>query len=262
MAGATRSTTTRSATAPSTGRLKLALWDIGTVFWVCIAGSALHFAFELSEYWRPMALFAAVNESAWEHTKMYFWPGLFAALVQYTYTRDVASNYWLGKAVALALTPLLIWFTYFTYMGWVVSSGGKASLPTMLSIMVLGISAGQAASWVILTRPPLRIAAPRYAAGILATLTAVFASFSFFPPRVFLFENFFCYQYTGEYGILPDYTPYRVFVKVAADGTATAGGGVNYCAGRQQAVPVASAPAAAAPVTSNWATPSDKSGQP
>lgn len=223
----------------STGKLKLALWEIGTVFWVCIAGSALHFAFELSEYWRPMAVFAAVNESAWEHTKMYFWPGLFAALVQYTYTRRIANNYWLGKAVALALTPLLIWITYFSYMGWVVASGGKASLPTMLSIMVLGISAGQAASWFILTRAPLNIAGPRYAAGALTTLTAVFATFSYFPPRVFLFENFFCYQYTGEYGILPDYAPYRVFVKLAADGSATAGGGVNYCAGKQLNPPVA-----------------------
>lgn len=54
-----------SGTKRSSGRLKLALWDIGTVFWVCIVGSTLHFAFELSEYWRPMALFGAVNESAW-----------------------------------------------------------------------------------------------------------------------------------------------------------------------------------------------------
>lgn len=228
------------AQGKSTGRLRLAVWEIGTVIWVCVAGSALHFAFELSDYWRPMALFAAVNESAWEHTKMYFWPGLFAALVQYTYTRDVARNYWLGKAAALALTPVLIWIIYFSYMSWVVASGGKASLPVMLSIMVLGISLGQATSWLILTRPPLQLAATRLAAGTLATLVAVFATFSYFPPRAFLFENFFCYQYTGEYGILQDYAPYRVFVKVAADGSTAAGGGVNYCAGKQRNVPLAS----------------------
>jgi hypothetical protein len=226
------------STTRSTGKLKLALWEIGIVIWVCVVGSTLHFAFELSEYWRPMALFAAVNESAWEHTKMYFWPGLFAALVQYTYTRDVANNYWLGKTAALALTPFLIWLTYFTYMSWVVSSGSKASLPIMLSIMVFGISAGQATSWYLLTRPPLQFAERRYAAGALATLTLVFATFSYFPPRVFLFENFFCYQYTGEYGILGDYGPYRVFVKVGADGSTKAGGGVNYCAGRQQAASI------------------------
>lgn len=224
----------------STGKLRLAAWEIGTVIWICVAGSALHFAFELSDYWRPMALFAAVNESAWEHTKMYFWPGLFAALVQYTYTRGIANNYWLGKAVALAITPVMIWLIYFSYMNWVVTSGGKASLPVMLSIMVLGISAGQAASWFILTRPPLQFAVPRYAAAVIAALTVVFSAFSYFPPRAFLFENFFCYQYTGEYGILDDYAPYRVFVKVGADGSASEGGGVNYCAGRNRGAPVAS----------------------
>ncbi len=234
----TRQTPTQPAR--STGRLKLAVWEIGTVFWVCIAGSALHFAFELSDYWRPMALFAAVNESAWEHTKMYFWPGLFAALVQYTYTRQVANNYWLGKAAALAITPVLIWVTYFSYMSWVVASGGKASLPTMLSIMVLGISIGQATSWFILTRQPFEMGASRYAAAGMASLTVVFATFSYFPPRAFLFENFFCYQYTGEYGILDDYGPYRVFVKVETDGATSEGGGVNYCAGKQRNVPVAS----------------------
>lgn len=214
-----------------TGKLRLALWELGTVLWICVAGAALHFAFELSEYWRPMALIAAVNESAWEHTKMYFWPGLFAALVQYTYTRDVANNYWLGKVVALALTPVLIWVTYYSYMGWVTSSGGKASLPTMLSIMVFGVSAGQLASWMILTRQPMPLALTRVPAGALAALTVMFATFSYFPPRTFLFENFYCYQYTGEYGILVDYEPYRVFVKVEDDGSTTDGGGVNYCAG-------------------------------
>jgi len=227
-----------SAARPSrlSPALRLALWDAGAVLWICVAGSALHFAFELSEYWRPMALFAAVNESAWEHTKMYFWPGLAAALVQYTYTRDIAHNYWIGKAAALLLTPVLIWTTYFSYMGWVVSTGGKASLPTMLSIMVLGISAGQFTSWYILTRPPFRMRLQPYAAAAVAGLALVFATFTYQPPRVFLFENFFCYQYTGEYGILQNYEPYRVFVKVDANGALREGGGVNYCAGRTKTV--------------------------
>jgi len=209
-------------------KLRLAIWEIGCVLWVCGAGSLLHFAFELSDYWTPMALLAAVNESAWEHTKMYFWPGLVYALVQYTYTRDVANNYWLGKAAALAITPLAIFVTYFSYMAWITSTGGKASLPTMLGIMVFGISLGQAVSWRILTLPPMPAPARRLAAPVFAVLLAVFSSFTYFPPRLFLFENFFCYQYTGEYGILDDYGPYRVFVRPSdEDGAA---GGVNYCA--------------------------------
>ena len=44
-----------------------------------------------------------------------------------------------------------------------------------------------------------------------------------------LFEHFYCYQYTGEYGILSYYEPYRVFPSMDANGEAKAGGGVNYC---------------------------------
>jgi hypothetical protein len=50
---------------------KLLLWEIACIFWVAFAGSLLHFLFELTNYLKPIAVFAAVNESIWEHTKMY-----------------------------------------------------------------------------------------------------------------------------------------------------------------------------------------------
>jgi hypothetical protein len=212
----------------------LLAWEVGCIVWVAVAGSCLHFAFELSGYWRPAALMAAVNESAWEHTKMYFWPGLLWALIQYTYTRDIANNYWFGKAAALAITPITIFASYFGYMGYVLAVGGKASLATMLSIMVFGISAGQAASYYILTARPFELALTRYALPGLTTLVVMFSTFTYFPPRLFLFENFYCYTYTGEYGILPNYEAYRVFMKADASGTKP-GGGVNYCKGRNPA---------------------------
>ncbi len=174
---------------------------------------------------------AAVNESAWEHTKMYFWPGLVYALVQYTYTRDIANNYWLGKAAALAITPVTIFITYYSYMGYISAIDGKASLPTMLMIMVFGISFGQYLSYRILTAAPLAESLRRYALPTYVALLAMFSTFTFLPPKIFLFENFYCYQYTGEYGILSDYEPYRVFVR---EGEQQAGG-VNYCAGVAQA---------------------------
>jgi hypothetical protein len=209
---------------------RLLAFEVGQVFWIAVAGSGLHFAFELSDYWRPLALFAAVNESAWEHTKMYFWPGLLYALVQYTYTRDVARNYWFGKAMALALTPAVIFTAYFAYLSWATADGGKPTLAIMLSIMVIGIAAGQAASYYILTAPPLGAATRRYALVTYAILVALFSSLTFFPPRLSVWENFYCYQYTGEYGILDDYTGYRVFYRPGAAGAAgQAGGGVNYC---------------------------------
>jgi hypothetical protein len=111
-------------------------------------------------------------------------------------------------------------------MGYIAATGGKASLPTMLMIMVFGISFGQYLSYRILSAPPLSDSIRRYALPMYASLIVMFSTFTFLPPKVFLFENFFCYQYTGEYGILTDYEPYRVFVKEGEQGA----GGVNYCA--------------------------------
>ena len=65
---------------------------------------------------------------------------------------------------------------------------------------------------------------------MLAVLIGMFSTFTYFPPKVFLFENFACYQYTGEYGILEDYEPYRIFAKVDENGEMQQGAGMNYCA--------------------------------
>lgn len=208
-------------------KLQLALWEVGCVVFVAVAGSILHFAFELSDFWTPLALVAAVNESAWEHSKIYFWPGVVYAVVQYTYTRGVANNYWFGKALASTVTPFSIFVIYYSYMALIDLLDTKASLQVMLSIMLIGISIGQFCSYLILSAAPLQHRLRRLALPLYAGLLGMYSSFTFLPPKVFLFENFFCYRYTGDYGILPDYAPYRVFTR---EGDPTPAGGVNYCA--------------------------------
>lgn len=206
---------------------KLLLWELSCVFWICFAGSSLHFAFELSDYWTPLALIAAVNESVWEHLKIYFWPGLLFTLVQYTYTREYANNYWLGKVVALATTPVLITAMYHAYMAWVTAAGAQTSVGTILLIMLLGVLAGQLCSWRILCSEPVQWVTPRYVAVGYGSLLLAFSLFTFFPPKVFLFENYLCYQYTNEYGILDDYEPYRMFRKPGE--MAEGGNSIWYC---------------------------------
>ena len=210
-------------------KVKLAIWEIGCFLWICFAGGLLHFAFELSEYWKPMALIAAVNESVWEHIKMYFWPGFAFALVQWTYSRDYSNNYWLGKAAALALTPVVIIITYESYMAYAAAANVKPSLMTMLLIMFGGVGLGQFTSWLILSAKPLSARVLRLAPATFATLLFMFGTFTYFPPKVPLFENYACYTFTGEYGILDDYEPYRIFTRVDENGEVQEGLGVNYC---------------------------------
>ncbi len=208
-------------------KTKLLFWELGCVLWICFAGSSLHFAFELSDYWTPMAVIAAVNESVWEHLKIYFWPGLLYTLVQYTYTRGQANNYWLGKVVALGTTPVLITAMYHAYIAFITSTGAQTSVGAILMIMLLGVLGGQLCSWRILCSPPAVWASPRYIVTGYAALVTMFSLFTFFPPKLFLFENYLCYQYTNEYGILDDYKPYRMFRK--PDEAEQGGNSIWYC---------------------------------
>ncbi len=41
-------------------------WELAGVAPIVLAGSALHFAFDWSSGWLPLALIAAVNKSVWE----------------------------------------------------------------------------------------------------------------------------------------------------------------------------------------------------
>jgi len=211
-------------------KLKLAAWEIASVLWIVFAGSLLHFAFELSEYWTPMALIAAVNESVWEHLKMYFWPGLAFALAQYTYARSYANNYWLGKVAGLITTPTLIIVCYEAYFGYANSAGITPSLAAMLTIMFTGIATGQLVSYLILSADPIEAPVRRLAPAAWILVVGAFSAFTYYPPKVSLFENFACYTYTGEYGILEDYEPYRIFARVDANGEMEEGLGMNYCA--------------------------------
>lgn len=161
--------------------------------------------------------------------KMYFWPGFAFALVQWTYSRDYSNNYWLGKATALAITPIFIIISYEAYMTYAAAADIKPSLMTMLTIMFGGVGLGQFASFLILSAPPMSLNTLRFAPATFATLLLMFGTFTYFPPKLPLFENYACYTYTGEYGILDDYEPYRIFTKIDENGQKQEGLGMNYC---------------------------------
>ncbi len=61
-------------------RREIYRWEMAGAAFVIIAGSALHFVFEWSGGFRPVAWLAAVNESTWEHFKLGFWPALSLCL--------------------------------------------------------------------------------------------------------------------------------------------------------------------------------------
>src|SRR6056297_1692189 len=79
----------------------------GAVF-IILVGSTLHFVFDWTGGWRPAALFAAVNESIWEHLKLAFWPGLAWALLPSGSGGAALPERLAVRGYSLALTAILI----------------------------------------------------------------------------------------------------------------------------------------------------------
>jgi hypothetical protein len=178
---------------------KLLLWEIGGFLFIGLIGAALHFTFEMSNYSSmEVAYFSAVNESTWEHLKMVFFPGLVFALIQYTYVRDVVNNYIVAKVAGLIVMPLVItigWYIYAPILG-------RSYYPVDLFLFYLAVFLGQWASYKLLTRAPLEKKYTQYAIGVFLVMFAAFSTFTFFPPKIFLFEHLDLKD-TGLYGILP-----------------------------------------------------------
>ena len=156
----------------------------------------MHFVFEWANYWRPVAVIAPVNESVWEHFKMCFWPGLFFAVAEYFFLKQLAINFWTGKALGLLLMPLVIGLGFYGY----TALTGKHYLAADIVLFLIAVVAGQLASYKIMVMQKVKIWLKIGALLIVFLLTSEFVYFSFAPPKIFLFED----SRTQNYGIPGD----------------------------------------------------------
>lgn len=205
-------TTTRREVAVVPGtRRKVVYWEIGAFFFIMIFGSFFHFIYELSGFNSVAALFGSVNESTWEHLKLFFYPGLVFYLVQHAFIRHEVNNYWLRTAVALALVPVGVITSFYFYLGIALPIYGEGFLWADIGTGAFGVLLGNIASYRLLTAPRKPRVFERTGQIAIVVMLALFLTLTYFPPRFFLFEDFFGYEYNGQYGILDDYTEYLVF---------------------------------------------------
>lgn len=207
-------TSAGSALAPSgslVDRRKVFLWEVGAFVFIMLASSALHFAYELSNFSTVAAVFGSVNESTFEHLKLFFWPALAFALVQHAYMRREVNNFWLGKGLAMAVTPLAVIVSFYFYLGILLPITGRGFLAADIGTGVFGVLMGNIVSYKLLTSPERGRTARLIGLATIGVLGLAMATSAWVTPRFFLYENFYGYEYRGEYGILDDYTPYLVF---------------------------------------------------
>lgn len=167
------------------GQSPFAKWELIGIPVVVLVGSALHFAFEWSGHWKPLAIMAAVNESVWEHLKLAFWPSLFWALLGYAFFKPSALAFLSAKGYALLVAPVLIVVIFY---GYTAILGGNF-LVFDITTFVLAIAAGQFVSAKLLAAKSRDSRVCAIGAGLLLCQIAAYSTLTFHPPPFALFED-------------------------------------------------------------------------
>ncbi|MDF2591595.1 MAG: hypothetical protein K0S75_1061 [Clostridia bacterium] len=174
---------------------KVLKWEIAGFFIISLVGSAFHFCFEWSGYFKPLALFCAVNESVWEHVKMGFWPAAFFAIIEYFAYGKVKKNFIIAKTAALYMIPLVIISVYYLLEATI----GKHSVWIDIALFIVAILISQWISYKVTTSYKDYSGYKILSFVFLLIIIAAFSLFTFYPPTMELFKD----PATGGYGIIP-----------------------------------------------------------
>jgi len=159
----------------------------------CIGGAAvsfgiaslLHFLWDWTGQLLPVAVFAAVNESVWEHLKILSWPFLFWSFAQYYFLRPDPKRLLIARTVGvLAVIGLTISFFYIysgilgEHIAWVDISAAALWLLVgeLVSIRVLNSPAYIEDYWLI-------------SAAVMTLIVVMLLCFTVSAPHIGLFRT-------------------------------------------------------------------------
>jgi len=172
---------------------KILKFEILGIVFISLAGSLLHFTFNLlNRFWLAGA-FSAVNESTWEHLKLAVIPALIWALLESRVFKGKANNFLCAKASGIYLMPILIVVFFYSYTAIL----GYNLLALDISIFVAAVAIGQIVSYKIMMLPEFSQKFNAVSLLSLIILLLAFVVFTFYPPRIFLFQD----PISGGYGI-------------------------------------------------------------
>lgn len=175
-------------------------WCIAGAIFCLVVGALLHFTYEwFGGIW---AAFSAVNESTWEHLKLFFVPAVLFGVVEFACFGRKTPSYLLSKLLSLLLGIATIIVLFYTYTGIV----GDNFLPVDIAVFAAGVIL----SYLFLYR---RLAGSvgcissalcrgLSLAGIVA-LIVCFVVFTYSPPHIGLFRD----PTNGGYGVAASSAP-------------------------------------------------------
>ena len=110
------------------------LWSLWGFATTSLLGTVLHFLFDLTKKSTLVAPFSGVNESTWEHMKLFFWPFFVFTIIEYFFFKS-EKCFLSIKLRALLIGLISIPVLFYTYNGVI----GKS--PDFINIAIFFVSA-------------------------------------------------------------------------------------------------------------------------
>ncbi len=164
---------------------KLRRWSIIGVFVIFALAGLWHFLYE----WLPCgltAVLAPVNESPWEHAKLFFAPAVIYFLIgRLTVGRDYP-NFTFAHAAVLPFMPMLMLALYYFFY-WLGVDSLVVHLVITFTVIAVGVYTAyrMTVSVMHMDTPVYRMAALLTVFGMLF----IFIAFTYYPPHIPLFQD-------------------------------------------------------------------------
>lgn len=171
---------------------------------ITIIGSLLHFTYQWTGEKKLVGIFAAVNESTWEHIKLAL-SGVFCCTLVDVWFLGSNPNYWLAKSVSFLVPIIVIPIIFYSY----TSFTARAVLPVdIASFAVTAFLSALAFVW-ILDLPAVGMVGEIISMILSIVIIAAYLLLTLFPIRHnLLFED----PVTHKYGFAA-YRPLKMSKK-------------------------------------------------
>lgn len=154
-------------------------------------GTLGHFTYEFTKHSRIVGLFAAVNESTWEHIKIALTPTILWSLLDGAFF-GTNPNYFLAKIASLLIIVFFIPFVFYSYR----RLSRKAILPIDIIIFYLAVIFSQLAFYAILDLPAQGFAVNYFAVVATFIVFGCYMTLTLAPEHSPIFKD----PITGKYG--------------------------------------------------------------
>ena len=180
----------------SKGCSRFKILEICGVFFVFICGTLLHFLYEWTDKSVVGVVFGAVNESVWEHVKIFAMPYIVWGIIELAVSIPYFRQFVVAKVFGVYLQSGLIISFFYLYTFFT----GKSILWLDILSVFVWICISHCFSYRLTTGDKdVRHLFP-FALGLLFLFFIMYFCFSAVPPHIELFKD----PVTGLYGVIPE----------------------------------------------------------